>query len=124
MFDHGQRYTRRQIHNAVRGSLQAMLPTAGGAVVCCCLKQEMNLLFAEGKLLIGDFPTKRPAAEQWGQTKQSIPLFLKRGPGQWEYLGQYRATGYSDDPAEVSRLSAQGRDPATRLVLYVEPVRS
>lgn len=107
----GRHYTRPQIHDKTGAPLQGMLPTVLNRVVACCVtwnKTEQEV----SRLLIGDFPHQYPAAKQWVRGKQSVPLFIKRGPGKWEYLGDFHATdaGRSEDPSVVLVLQLE-REP-------------
>ncbi len=107
-FNLGQGYTRQEIHEKVGGPLQGMLPTVEGKVVCCCVTRDPAKEDAP-KLMIGDFAHQYPAAIQWASSKQAVPLFLKRQPNSWEYMGAYRVAA-----------SSAGDDPKVRVVLHLE----
>ncbi len=109
-FNLGQGYTRQEIHDRVGGPLQGMLPTVEGKVVCCCVTRDPGKEDTP-KLMIGDFAHQYPAARQWAAVKQAVPLFLKRQPNSWEFMGDFR----------VAEASA-GDDPKVRIVLHLEAV--
>ncbi len=109
-FTLGRTYTRQEIHDKVGGPLQGMLPTVEGKVVCCCVTRD-PAKEESTKLLIGDFAHQYPAARQWAAVKQAVPMFVKRQPNSWEYMGAFR----------VAEATA-GDDPKVRIVLHLEPV--
>jgi hypothetical protein len=111
-----------------------MLPTAKEKVVCCCIKPDKNRLFgpdlAQPRLLVGDPIDKRhkprqkvPAAKQWASDKNAVPLFRKRGPEDWEYLGDFRVARSSEDPDVIRQASEEGQDQDVEIVLWLERVR-
>jgi hypothetical protein len=108
-FKLGQSYTRQEIHDKIGGPVQGMLPTVLGRVVCCCVTWDLSKQ-DEKKLLISDVPHQYPAAKQWAKGKQSVPLFWKRQPGTWEFLGDYRVAKTTDGDSEK-----------VAIVLHLEP---
>ncbi len=118
-FERGERYTRLEIHAVVGGGTQDYLPHHEGNVVCACLNPSLNPGAPEIVL-----PGTGPGIEQWAQVfanqMQFVPTFLKRGTGQWEYVGDYRVQRRSVDTAEIKKQSAaSGRDDLS-MVLRLE----
>ena len=48
-----------------------------------------------------------------------LPLFLKRGDKEWEYVDTYRATGCSTDTVLLREKSLLAKRPITRVVSLV-----
>jgi hypothetical protein len=93
MFEQGTLYTRDKIHELVGGSIQWYLPTVDGQVVCACLTPEANpdapriILAGEGEVI---------------EQRRAVPTFIKRGPREWEYVGNFKAESCSRDPEEIA----------------------
>ena len=85
------------------GTTQACLPTKGGRVTCGCFDtDEWFNPGAPDEVMFGrpyDMPKLEKAAEMVFKQRTSIPLFLKRGSAEWEYIGNYRCIALLRDPA-------------------------
>ena len=101
MFKMGVSYTPREISTAVGGDLQSYLPHRGRTVVAARLSLELNP-DAPDVILPGAGPMIRQSAEWLVSQGSAVPTFIKRAPGQFEFVGEYRATRMSRDPAEIA----------------------
>ncbi|MBX7255944.1 MAG: HNH endonuclease [Candidatus Hydrogenedentes bacterium] len=95
-------YTRREISDLVGGGqLVSYLPTLHGKVLCGCFDPKVNAR-APFEIDVGrkDPPTPKvmKAAHLLASQKNDIPVFIKQKADAWQYIGRYRATGYSEDP--------------------------
>jgi hypothetical protein len=119
MFDLGGRYTRRDIHEQLGGSLQSFLPTVEGQVVCACLRTDTNPDAPE-VILVGSGPIIRQSAEALWNQRSVIPVFLKREAGKWEFVGHFRVDRVSDDPDERSEWARRAEwESRPSLVLHM-----
>jgi hypothetical protein len=120
MFQLGSVYTRQQIHDRVGGNLQSFLPDKDGRVVAACLRLDRNP-DAPGVILAGEGEGIERAAELLAGQRESLPTFLKRRIGEWEYVGQFVVQRCSHDPEEISAHSrASGRSDII-LVIHMVP---
>ena len=117
----GNTYSRDDIHEAVGGDKQGMLPMAGGRVVCCCIKPEVNPQ-APSCLFIGDHPNKYRAARQWADDQHDIPMFLKRAVNHWEYIGHYHVC-QSSEALKDREAEAKNVANLPKIILHLEPRR-
>jgi hypothetical protein len=125
MFKLGQTYTRQEISHALGGSIQLYLPSSGGRVVCGCFKRDARLnpgapevvTFGKGEYVEGNAELLAREADP------IIPVFLFQASGAWEYVGRYRCTGLSTDPAVLRReMQANPQRGVIAGVLYFERV--
>lgn len=100
-FQMGRLYTRPEISEALGGSAIDYLPTNGGRVVCGCFTLKHNPE-APNVVIPGTGPVIEQTAELFCQQTSFIPIFLRRRPNEWEYVGDYRAARFSTDPAEIA----------------------
>ena len=114
-------YTREEIHRLLGGNLQSYLPHVGGRVVCGCFRVDLNP-DAPGKVLVGDSEDVVKYAKVLAQQGEPIPVFIKKGPKRWEYVGDYLAVEYREDPEEVAQRAGDARRDELAGVLVLEPV--
>jgi hypothetical protein len=112
-----QRYTRRQIHEAVGGDLQSYLPHVQGLVVCGCFDPEMNAR-APFEIDVGDLPDVIRYAEQLAAQTGAVPVFLKNGAFEWEFVGNFCAVKLVRDPSDLYPVKRHRRPDAVA-VLYL-----
>jgi hypothetical protein len=118
-FRKGEYYTRKEISQTLGGGVQDYLPHKDGAVVCACVTPEMNPHLPE-VILVGQGEQIPRWARVFAGQKEHIPVFVKRSPSKWEYIGNYRVNSLSDDHAEIARHARfSGRDDIV-LVLKLE----
>jgi hypothetical protein len=101
MFKIGVSYTPREISRAVGGDLQSYLPHVGGTVVAARLRLALNP-DAPDIILPGTGPMIQQSAEWLVNQGSPVPTFIKRAPGQFEFVGEYGAARMSRDPAEIA----------------------
>jgi hypothetical protein len=99
-FIEGECYTRRQIHEALGGSMQSYLPHRDGRVVCGCFTRDLNR-DAPSEILVGDGPEIRRWAEALASQREAIPVFLKKGTDRWEFVGLWSYVDRSADPEAI-----------------------
>jgi len=114
----GQRYSRREISAALGGSMQAYLPTKDGRIVAICLDPSSNP-DAQREILVGEGPVVESTADMLVEQGSPLPLFLKRGDKEWEYIDSYKATGCSTDTVLLREKSLRAERPVTRVVSLV-----
>jgi hypothetical protein len=57
------------------------------------------------------------SAEMLCSQKRAVPVFIKRGSGSWEYVGDYAVDRWSESPAEIAEHSRRaGRTDVTRVI--------
>lgn len=119
VFVTGRSYTRRGIHEKIGGSIQSVLPTVGGHVVCACLTPKKNpdapeVILVDSKPLVEK--NGRSLSEQAGR----IPVFMKAAPDDWRYVGDYGVEKWTDDPDEIEPwVRRAGRDNV-RLAIFMK----
>jgi hypothetical protein len=97
-FQIGLTYSRRVISAKLGGSIRTSLPVSSGTVVCGCFKKAPRWNpGAPEEITLGVKPRVHAAARKLLEQGSSIPLFLFKEDAAWEYIGDYRCTGYSKD---------------------------
>jgi len=97
----GQKYTRKEIKMALGGSDIEFLPTVGGRVVCGCFTLDHNPE-APDIIIPGTGPVIESASKIFCGQDYPVPIFIKRRPNEWEYVGRYKAERYSTDRAVIA----------------------
>ena len=104
----GQALTRRDIATLFGGNARAFLPRVStGEIVAGCFDPEMNPR-APYEALVHNAPNAILAAKRLleqcasAKTPHLIPVFLRRAPNVWEFVGRHRAVRYTEDPHEVA----------------------
>jgi hypothetical protein len=119
MFRRGFMYSRREIHAALGGDVQSYLPHVAGRVVAACLKPETDP-DAPDVILVGRGEWIERSADMLVAEGGAVPTFIKRGPGRWEYVGDYRAVGAFRDPADIApHARRSGRRDITLVIRMV-----
>ncbi len=117
----GQCFTRRDIASLFGGNARAFLPRVnGGDIVAGCFDPEMNPR-VPFEILVHNAPnailnarrfleqsregmrqmdTENLVSGIWN-TPLGVPVFLRRAPNVWEYVGRYRAVAYTEDRQSV-----------------------
>jgi len=101
----GQTYSRRAISKMLGGSQIAYLPHKDGQVLCGCFDTSPKLNpGAPTEVFFGQGATKvEEMAEMIYRQHTAIPIFLRRTPGQWEYVGDYLCVHLSRDADLLKR---------------------
>jgi hypothetical protein len=119
-FQLARHYTRKEIHEALGGSVEEYLPTKNGRVVCGAFLPEHNP-DAPMIVLAGKGPKIRKAAEQFARQSEPVPVFLKREANHWQYVGRFRVHRASTDPAEIAKHEKRAnRYHTISMVLFLE----
>jgi hypothetical protein len=96
------KYSRLEIHKMLGGQLQHYLPHKNGRILCGCFDRSPTLNpDAPEEIIFGSNPEVSGTALIVYNQSSAIPVFLRDGPGQWEYVGNYRCVGYSKDSKTV-----------------------
>lgn len=95
----GELYSRSHISSELEGDPQFYLPQRSGRIVCGCFIPEMNPNAPEEVLKQANKDKAVMLMRQDGK----IPVFLKRAPGKWEYMGYYAVIGESTTPTVLRR---------------------
>lgn len=115
----GRKYTRQQVRSMLGGgSLREFLPNRDGRVLGVCLDPEINLV-APFEVDVGPGPQRVRAAELAAASRARLPVFLKRSPRSWQYIGHFRVRAFSRSRAAVRE--AKRRRPGAIGILYLEP---
>lgn len=117
----GQFYTREQIHAMYGGGKDAFLPTKNGRVVCGCFRLDTNPE-APAEIRVGVGPIRETSARTAVLQQTPFPIFLKREEGEWEYIGNYRATRYLHRGHKFLAEDERAKSEALAGILYMEPV--
>jgi hypothetical protein len=119
----GQCYTRNEIADTHGGGRIEYLPNVAGRIVCACLRTDPAFNpEAPHVILPGRGPKREHWAEVLGEQEGPIPVYLKRAPSRWEYVGDYEVERWSRSPEEIEEREAQTGRPVTS-VIYMRPAR-
>lgn len=118
----GKTYDRDEIYEMFGGSKQSALPFKDGVPVCGCYTLEMNPNAPE-IILVGVGIYKEQYSQIAVEQKLTLPIFLKRAVGEFEFVGYYRAVKYSTDREEIKKKNNSSRNNNDiAAVLYYEEV--
>lgn len=119
-FQLGKHYTRDEIHDVVGGGTEEYLPTKQGRVVCGAFRPDANP--DAPMIILPGFGEKiERTAEIFAKQADAIPVFLKRGPKQWQYVGDFRVKKVSKDTSEIAKQERRAnRQGTVSMVLFLE----
>ena len=100
-FTLGREYSRKLISSVLGGSDIEYLPTVNDRVVCGCFTLKCNPE-APDIVIPGTGPIIEREARLFCAQNYPVPIFIKRRPNKWEYVGDYRVLRCSTDPAEIA----------------------
>jgi uncharacterized protein DUF6697 len=100
-FTVGRKYSREQISAVLGGSKVDFLPTDNKRVVCGCFTPECNPQ-APDVILPGTGKVIERAAKLFCKQDYPVPIFIKRRPNEWEYVGDYKAVRFSTAPTKIA----------------------
>lgn len=96
--------------------------TKNGEVKGIAIRPDLNPEAPE-IVLVGRGRNRQPRAQRYFESGSHIPAFIKRAANQWEYVGEYRATHYTEDRQEVERRPKGSRIPnSVEGVLFLEKI--
>lgn len=123
MFKLGVSYTRGEIHAEVGGSLESYLPHVSERVVAACLRLDTNP-DAPAVILAGTGDGIEHAAELLVAQRARVPTFIKRGTGNWEYVGEFHVERWSQAASDLAgQAHRSGRNDITRII-HMVPARA
>ena len=110
----GEKYSRQEISELLGGPTIAYLPYKDGQILCGCFDRSPKWNpGAPEEVVYGPGPIVKETAEMVHRQGSAIPIFLRRSPGNWEYVGDYRCIGHSRDPellkARMNKYPERGR---------------
>jgi hypothetical protein len=116
-FASGKKYSREEIYDALGGgSKQAYLPNLNGRVLCACLRSDTNPN-APNIILPGSGPEIKRSSRMLCEQKEAVPVFIKRGVNNWEYVGDYKVDRWSESSAEITEHERRaGRNDVSRVI--------
>ncbi len=98
------------------GGIQGYLPHKNGKVVAGCFGLESNPE-APDVVLVGSGPQTVRWARVLCDQEHPIPVFIKRQPSQWEYVGEYSVDGCSEHSVDLAEYGRKaGRANITRVL--------
>jgi hypothetical protein len=97
----GRKYTRKQIKAELGGSDIEYLPFEAGRVVCGCFTLEHNPE-APDIVIPGNGPVIQRMARVFCEQDYPVPIFVKRRPNEWEYVGDYQVERSSTAPEDIA----------------------
>jgi hypothetical protein len=119
----GDVLSREEISRIFGGNSQHYLPHKGGDVVCGCFDPLKNPKAPE-EVLVGFGRDRIKYAKRLVEQNVSVPIFLKRGLKQYEFVGHFQAKKYSDDFDEVAQKAKVVQDSDKIAgVLYLEEAK-
>jgi hypothetical protein len=120
----GNFYDRKEISEILSGNYRCALPHTKGEVVAGCYDPTMNPN-APREILVGKGRDKEHYSQQLADQEATIPIFLKRVPMQYEFIGYFQAKKYSDNCEEVERKNNTDRNNNDIAgVLYFEEAKT
>jgi hypothetical protein len=93
--------------------------TKDGVVKGLAIRRDLNPEAPE-IILVGNGPRIVANARLFAKTNSAVPTFVKRATNAWEFIGNYKAVKYSDEPEVIAKYANQR--PADNLagVLFLE----
>jgi len=121
-FQLGKHYTRDEIHDVVGGGTEEYLPTKQGRVVCGAFRPDANP--DAPMIILPGFGEKiEKTARMLEKQAGAVPVFLKRGSKQWQYVGDFRVKNLSTDATEIAKQERRAdREGTISMVLFLERV--
>jgi hypothetical protein len=117
----GNRYDRKEISAMLGGGdIRSYLPSRKGTILAGCFDPSLNRS-APSEIDVGTKPEVVRYAKILGKARSEIPIFLKRGPKKWEYIGRYRCLRFSQ---QLQDIKARTRRPDAAGVLYFREVEA
>jgi hypothetical protein len=119
----GAAYTRIYISSVVGGETVPYLPEADGRIVCGCFIRKLNPN-APYEILPGNGSEILRKALLFRQQKEPVPVFLKKSPNNWVYVGMFRVTKWSEDPVLIAEKNRVAKRQDISMVLTLAAVSS
>jgi len=121
-YELGRMYTRKEIGSVLGGSQIEYLPTEDKRIVCGCFTLEHNPE-APRVVIPGTGRVIESAAKRFCAQDYPVPVFIKRKPNEWEYVGYFKVERYSTDPAEIAAHHEGSITPLDKItrVIFLKP---
>jgi hypothetical protein len=100
-FTVGRKYSRKEISAVLGGSEVEFLPTENKRIVCGCFTLEHNPE-APDIVVPGTGKVIEREAKLFCEQDYPVPIFIKRRPNEWEYVGDYKAERSSTNTTEIA----------------------
>ncbi|MCK9589354.1 MAG: HNH endonuclease [Terrimicrobiaceae bacterium] len=114
-------YSSAEIHSSIGGgNVQSYLPQRDGKILCGKFDRAKNIQ-APIEIDVGGKPKVVKGALLLSKAEYSIPVFLKKGSGVWEFVGDYVCQQYSTAPGDLYPQNPTRRPDAVG-VLYLQRV--
>ena len=97
----GRKYSREEISEILGGSDRDYLPTDKKRVVCGCFTLDHNPE-APAVVIPGTGKVIERTAKMFCEQEHPVPVFIKRQPKEWEYVGHFKAEKFSTDRNEIA----------------------
>ena len=97
----GRKYSREEISGVLGGSEIDYLPTEKKQVVCGCFTLDHNPE-APNVVIPGTGVVIQRTAKIFCEQEHPVPIFIKRQPREWEYVGHFKAEKFSTDRNEIA----------------------
>jgi len=99
-----QHYTREEIAAEHGGSIVEYLPRVGGRVVCACLRTDPDYNPEAPRVILpGRGRDIENSAAALIEQRGPIPVYIKRAPSDWQYVGDYEVESYTRLPTDIAR---------------------
>jgi hypothetical protein len=120
----GQYYTREEIAAKHGGSSIEYLPSVGRRIVCACLRTDPDYNPEAPRVILpGKGPVIQDSAAILTNQTGPIPVYLKRDPNAWEFVGNYEVESCSQSPSDIAKYEAQTGRPVT-MVIFMKDANS
>src|SRR5437868_2056954 len=100
-FQRGKTYKRAYISEQLGGGVQDYLPHLGGRITYGAFSLDLNPQ-APAVVLPGDGPEIKKWARVFADQREAIPVFIKKRPNEWTYMGEYRCAELIEDSGVIA----------------------
>jgi hypothetical protein len=97
----GRKYSREEISEILGGSEIDFLPMEKKRVVCGCFTLDHNPE-APAVVVPGTGTVIQRTAKIFCEQEHPVPIFIKRQPREWEYVGHFKVDRFSTEPADIA----------------------
>jgi hypothetical protein len=118
----GRKYSREEISGVLGGSEIDFLPTEKKQVVCGCFTLDHNPE-APAVVIPGTGIVIQRTAKIFCEQEHPVPVFIKRKPKEWEYVGHFKADSFSTDPKDIAAHHQGSITPLEKVtrVIFLKP---
>lgn len=119
----GELYTHDFICKTFGGDAKSgtYLPQSQQTILCGCFTKKMNLE-APDIVLVGGGPRIMRKAEKLAAQGGTIPIFMKQGTNQWEYMGKYEFIKLSKNPIDFESKAIEADRNDVAAALFFRPI--